>query len=140
MKERMKMKYDRKIIVCMILIGAGLIVSILSYAGVLHGDRFVGIGSGFIGVGILFFLKQLRYIKDPQYKEEYDLALKDERCRYVRMRSWALAGYIMIIVYAVGGLVAYIFRQDFLANFLLMSVCFVLLVYSVAYFYLNKKY
>lgn len=134
------MKYDRKIIVCMILIGAGLIVSILSYADVLHGDGFVGIGSGFIGAGIFFFLKQLRYIKDPQYKEEYDLALKDERYSYLRMRSWALAGYIMIIVYAVGGLVAYIFGQDYLATFLLMSVCFVLLVYSVAYFYLNKKY
>ena len=134
------MKYDRKLVVCMILIGVGLIVSILNGFGVLNGDAFVGIGSGFIGVVVFYFVKYLRYIKDPEFQEQYDIAMQDERNRYIRMRSWALAGYIMIIVYAIGGLVAYILKQDMLARFLLMSVCFVLLVYSASYFYLNKKY
>lgn len=134
------MKYDRKLVVCMILIGVGLIVSILSGFGVLNGDVFVGIGSGFIGVGVFYFVKYLRYIKDPEFQEQYDIAMQDERNRYIRMRSWALAGYIMIIVYAIGGLVGYILKQNMLASFLLTSVCFVLLVYSASYFYLNKKY
>ena len=85
-------------------------------------------------------IRNLKYRKDPEYREKVDVELNDERSKYLRMKSWAWTGYIVVLVQAVGVIVAMILGKETVQMVLAYSVCLILLVYLITYLVLNKKY
>ena len=75
-----------------------------------------------------------------RFREKVDIELSDERSKYLRMKSWAWTGYIVVLVQAVGVIVALVLGNETVQLVLAYSVCLILAVYWVVYMILNKKY
>ena len=120
-----------------ILIGAALLV--LGLTGVLD-EFWEGMGKGLIVVGMLMFIRQIRYRTNAEFKEELDVKEKDERNRFIAMKSWSWAGYTYVLVAAVGTIVAKILGHDDIMMMLSRSVCFILVFYWLFYLILQKRY
>lgn len=121
-----------------IIIGAVLLG--LSIAGILESSLYAGFGGGFIAVGVLQTIKHLRYRNNSEYKEKVDTETNDERNRFLRMKSWSIAGYIMVLADGIGVIVAMVLKQGTIQMVLAYSVCFILLTYWITYLILNRKY
>lgn len=119
---------------------AGLVLVALSIAGVLQDSVYAGMGGALTAVGALQVIRNLKYRRDPEYREKVDVELNDERSKYLRMKSWAWTGYIVVLVQAVGVIVAMILGKETVQMVLAYSVCLILLVYWITYLVLNKKY
>ena len=119
---------------------AGLVLVALSLTGVLQDSVYAGMGGALTAVGALQVIRNLKYRKDPEYREKVDVELNDERSKYLRMKSWAWTGYIVVLVQAVGVIVAMILGKETVQMVLAYSVCLILLVYLITYLVLNKKY
>lgn len=119
---------------------AGLVLVALSIAGVLQDSVYAGMGGALTAVGALQVIRNLKYRRDPEYREKVDVELNDERSKYLRMKSWAWTGYIVVLVQAVGVIVAMILGKETVQMVLAYSVCLILLVYLITYLVLNKKY
>ena len=120
-----------------ILIGAAL--RVLGLTGVLD-EFWEGMGTGLIVVGMLMFIRQIRYRTNAEFKEELDVKEKDERNRFIAMKSWSWAGYTYVLVAAVGTIVAKILGHDDIMMMLSRSVCFILVFYWLFYLILQKRY
>ena len=101
---------------------------------------WTGMGGGLIGVGIVFLIRSIRYKRDPEYKEEYDIEMSDERNKYIRLKAWSWAGYLYVMIAAVGTIVCKILGYETLMMFCSTSVCVVLVLYWVSYMVLKNKY
>ena len=121
-----------------VILGAALIA--LSVAGVLDSARYSAMGGGLVVVGALQIARNLKYRKDPQYREKIDVELKDERSRFLRMQSWAWTGYVVVLVQGVAAVVAVVLGQRTVQLVLSYSVCLILVVYWVSYLILSRKY
>ena len=120
-----------------ILIGAALLV--LGLTGVLD-EFWEGMGTALIVVGMPLFIRQIRYRTNAEFKEELDVKEKDERNRFIAMKSWSWAGYTYVLVAAVGTIVAKILGHDDIMMMLSRSVCFILVFYWLFYLILQKRY
>ncbi len=120
-----------------ILIGAALLV--LGLTGVVD-EFWEGMGTALIVVGMLLFIRQIRYRTNAEFKEEVDVKEKDERNRFIAMKSWSWAGYTYVMVAAVGTIVARILGRDDIMMMLSGSVCFILVFYWLFYLILQKRY
>ncbi len=121
-----------------IVLGAALIV--FSMTEVLDSSLYAGMGGALMAVGVLQAVRNVRYRKDPEYREKIDIKLNDERSRFLRMKSWAWTGYVIILVEGVGAIVAMVLGQRTIQLVLAYSVCLILAVYWIVYMILNKKY
>ena len=121
-----------------VVLGAALLV--LSVTGVLDSSLYAGMGGGLITVGALQIARNLRYRRDPAYREKIDTEVSDERNRFLRMKSWSWAGYITVLAEGVGVLVAMIRGADTVQQVLACSVCLLLAAYYFSYVILSKKY
>ena len=99
-----------------------------------------GMGGGLIGVGIVFLVRSIRYKRDPEYKEEYDIEISDERNKFIRLKAWSWAGYVYVMVAAVGAIVFKLLSREDLMMFCSGSVCLVLVLYWGSYMVLKNKY
>ena len=84
-----------------ILIGAALIVA--SIFGVVD-EYWTGMGTSLLLVGVLFFIRTIKYSTNDEYREKWDIEVSDERNRYLKLKSWAWAGYLFIISAAVASI------------------------------------
>ena len=78
------------------MLGAALLI--LSLVDVLDSSIYAGMGGGLIAVGALQIVRNLRYRKNEQYREKIDTEVRDERNQFIRNKSWAWTGYILIII------------------------------------------
>ena len=101
---------------------------------------YAGMGGGLLVVGALQIARNLRYRRDPAYREKIDTEVSDERNRFLRMKSWSWAGYIAILVEAAGVIVAIILGEKTIRLILSFSVCLILVAYWVSYLILSRKY
>ncbi len=133
------MKYKRRIFVSIfwILLGAGLLGCALF--GVID-DFWSGMGGGLLAVGVLQLVKYIRYFKDTKYREEVDTAANDERNKFISGQAHAWAAYIYVIAAAIATVGFKMAGYDEISLFASVSLCFVVVVYAVAYFILSKKY
>ena len=99
-----------------------------------------GMGGGLIGVGIVFLIRSIRYKRDPEYREEYDIEVNDERNKFIRLKAWSCAGYLYVMLAAVGAIVFKLLGREDLMMFCGMSVCLVMVLYWVSYMVLKNKY
>ena len=119
---------------------AGIVLMALSIAEKLDSSLYSGMGGALIAVGVLQVMRNLKYRRDPDYREKIDTEAGDERNSFLRMKSWSWAGYITILVECVGVIAAMVMGQRTVMMVLSYSVCLILCVYWVAYLVLNRKY
>ncbi len=112
----------------------------LSFAEVLDSSLYSGMGGALAAVGILQIIKNLKYRNNPVYREKVDTEVSDERNRFLRMKSWSWAGYIVVLVEGVGVIVAMVLGQHMIQMILSYSVCLIVFVYWLSYLILRQKY
>lgn len=130
---------DWRFVINIIEILAGAALLVLGLTGVVD-EFWEGMGTALIVVGMLLFIRQIRYRTNAEFKEELDIKEKDERNRFIAMKSWSWAGYTYVLVAAVGTIVARILGHDDIMMMLSRSVCFILVFYWLFYLILQKKY
>lgn len=121
-----------------VILGAALMA--LSVAEVLDESLYAGMGGGLMAIGVLQIIRNLRYRRDPEYRERIDTEVNDERNRFLHMKSWAWAGYIVVLVEGVGAIVAMLAGERTVQLLLSYSVCLLVGAYWAAYMVLSRKY
>ena len=130
---------DKKNIYPIVLIAAGLTLFGLGFAEIVD-EFWSGMGSALIVVGAVRLLRYYRLKKNKSYQEKVETAVTDERNQFIRMKAWSWAGYLFIIVSALGTIILKILGQDLLCQVASFAVCLMLVLYWVSYFVLKKKY
>ncbi len=131
---------NRKLILSIFWMILGAVLLGLSVTEVLDSSMYAGMGGGLIAVGALQLARNLKYRKDPEYREKVDTEANDERNSFLRMKSWSWTGYVVVLVEGVGSIAAMILGKRELQLTLAYSVWLILLVYWVTYLVLRKKY
>ena len=117
----------------------GAILLIFGMMGTID-EYWHGMGVALIFVGLLQLIRSIRYYSNPEYKENYDVALQDERNSFLRTKAWSWAGYLYVMIAAVGTIVCKIFGREDLMIFCSMSICVILVLYWICYVVLKRKY
>ena len=133
------MKSNRRMIlsVVWVVLGASLLGSNL--AGLL-GDYWGGLGGGLLGVGVFQVVRNVRYLRNPEYREKVDTTNQDERNRFLANKAWAWAGYLFVMTAAVATIVFQIIGKTELATISGFGVCLIVFLYWISYTVLQKKY
>ncbi|MBQ2040976.1 MAG: hypothetical protein II482_02380 [Lachnospiraceae bacterium] len=118
----------------------GIVLIILNMTDVLDQSIYSGMGSALTVVGFFQAMRNLRYRKDKDYREKIDTELGDERNSFLRMKSWAWTGYIVVLAEGIGVVIAMITGQELLCRVLSWSVCLIVGVYWITYMVLSRKY
>ena len=118
----------------------GITLMILSVAEVLDDSVYSGMGGALTAVGALQLMRNLKYRRDPEYREKIDTELGDERNRFLQMKSWSWAGYIAVMVQAAASVAAYFMGQRTVQLVLWYSICLLVLAYWVSWMILSRKY
>ena len=133
--------YSKKSLIMRILLVAfGLTLVALSIAEVLDFPLYTGVGSALATVGVVQTIRILKYGKDRDYRETVDTEENDERNRFLRMKSWALAGSMAFYLEGIGVIAAAILGQRTIQLVLTCSACLHLLLYLVSLAVFNRKY
>ncbi len=120
-----------------VLIGAVLLAA--SWMGWVE-DFWSGMGAGLMLAGGIQLIRLQRYRRDPQYRDKMDVEMKDERNKFLSMKAWSWAGYLFVLIAAVGTIVLKIVGKDELMMMVSGSLCLVLVLYWLCWLYLRKKY
>ena len=131
---------NRKLILSIFWMILGAVLLGLSIAEVLDSSMYAGMGGALIAVGALQVARNLRYRKDPEYREKIDTEANDERNSFLRMKSWSWTGYIVVLAEGVGSIVAMVLGKRELQLMLASSVWMILAVYWISFFIISKKY
>lgn len=131
---------NRKLALSIFWAVLGLVLIVLSVTEVLDSSLYAGMGGALTAIGVLQCVRNIRYRKDPDYREKIDIELKDERNSWLRMKSWAWAGYIVVLVEGIGVIVAMVLGKETIQLVLSYSVCLILCAYWIAYLILRRKY
>ena len=129
---------NKKLALSIFWVVLGLTLLVLNLVGVLD-DLYSSMGIALIIVGGLQVWRNLKYRRDPEYREKIDIEAGDERNKTIRMQSWAWTGYLFILVAAIASVVAYFMGQLVVQQTLCYSICFMLVVYWLANVILNKR-
>ena len=130
---------DKKNIYPIALLIAGLVLTGLGLAEIVD-EFWSGMGSALLVIGVIRLLRYYRLKKNDAYREKMETAVTDERNQFIRMKAWSWAGYLFIIVTALGTIIFRILGQDLLSQVASGAVCLMLVLYWVSFFVLKKKY
>ena len=130
---------DKKNIYPIVLLTAGLALIGLGIAEIVD-EFWSGMGSALLVIGVIRLLRYYRLKKNDTYREKMETAQTDERNQFIRMKAWSWAGYLFIMVSALGTILFRILGQEQLSQFSSYAVCLMLVLYWVSYFVLKKKY
>ena len=130
---------DKKNTYPIALIIAGLALIGLGFVEIVD-EFWSGMGSALLVMGIIRLLRFYRLKKNDNYREKMETAVTDERNQFIRMKAWSWAGYLFIIVSALGTIIFKILGQDLLSQVASGAVCLMLVLYWISYFVLKKKY
>ena len=134
------MNNNKRLVLSIFWIVLGITLMILSIAEVLDDSVYSGMGGALTAVGALQLMRNLKYRRDPDYREKIDTELSDERNRFLQMKSWSWAGYIAVMVQAVASVAAYFMGQRTVQLVLWYSICLLVLAYWVSWMILSRKY
>ena len=132
--------YDNKrLFLSIFWVTLGAVLLILAVTEKLD-SLYAGMGGGLLVVGALQIARNLRYRRDPAYREKIDTEVSDERNRFLRMKSWSWAGYITVIAEGIAAVVAAVRGQETVQMVLTYSVCLLIGAYYISYLVLSRKY
>ena len=121
-----------------IVLGAALIL--LTMTDVLDDSIYSGMGGALLAIGCLHMGRNIRYRKDLEYREKIDTERNDERNRFLAMKSWSWAGYLVVMIEGVGGVIAMILGKRDLQLIFSYQVCLIIFLYWLCYLFLKRKY
>ena len=130
---------NRRMILSIFWIVLGAVLFGCSLAGQIS-DYWSGMGGGFIGVGIMQLVRNIRYLRNDSYREQVDTANADERNRFLSMKAWSWAGYLFVMAAAVATVVFQLLGKQELSMAAGFGVALIVLFYWVSYLFLRKKY
>ena len=133
------MKTGKRLIASILEIAIGVVLTILGFTGVID-EYWSGMGTALIVVGVLFTVKQIRYQTNTDYKNTVDVEVNDERNRYLRLKAWAWAGYLLVLICAVASILFKVFGNDQLSMMSGGCVCLLITLYWGSYMILRRKY
>lgn len=133
------MKNHKRLIANIVEIAIGVILSVLGYMGMID-EYWAGMGTALIVVGIIFMIRQIRYQTNAEYKDSVDVEVNDERNRYLRLKAWAWAGYMLVLICAFASIIFKVFGNDQLSMMSGGCVCLLIVLYWGSYLILRKKY
>ena len=135
------MKNKRTYIVYIVEILTGLAIEGLALLGLFRETgALTGIGSGILAVGLVQLFRAFRIERDPELKKRFETAAKDERYAFISMKAKEAAFAIYLIIAGVlcmAFLVLGYEREGMLAA---MSICALVILYTVMFRILAKKY
>ncbi len=131
---------NKKLVLSIFWIILGTALMWLSIAQVLDSTYWSGMGGALIAVGTLQVIRNLRYRNNAEYQEKVNIEYGDERNKYLRMMSWAWTGYLVVLIEAIGVVVALIMGQHTIQVILAYSVCLIVGIYWIVYMILKRKY
>lgn len=137
MKPNRNVRYRWILSIIYIVLGVSLIVCHLLK---MVDDYWSGMGAALTVVGVLQLLRLIRYKTNPQYKESTDTAVRDERNRFLSTKAWSWAGYLYVMLAAIGSIVFKLLNQETLMFAASGSICLILILYWLTYLILRKKY
>ena len=133
------MKNCKRLIACIVEIVIGLALLISNLAG-LTDTFWSGMGTALIVIGVIFLIRQIKYQTSETYRESVDVEVNDERNKYLSMKAWSWAGYLFILIAAVGAIVLKIAGRDELVHMASGSVALMAVLCWLAYLVVRKKY
>ncbi|MBQ6392819.1 MAG: hypothetical protein IJH60_04855 [Eubacterium sp.] len=131
---------NKRLVLSIFWIILGVVLMWLAIAEVIDAAYWSGMGGALIAVGVLQVIRNLRYRNNQEYQEKLDIEYGDERNKYLRMMSWAWTGYIVVLIEAIGVVVALIMGQHTIQVILAYSVCLIVGIYWIVYMILKRKY
>lgn len=133
------MKWEKRIYVSIMWVVIGVVLIALAFAGKVD-EFWNGMGFALAIVGIVQILRFFRLRKNEAYREKIETWESDERMHFIRNKAWAWAGYLFILVCAVGSIGLRIAGQELLSMTASGGVCLMLILYWVSYMILKRKY
>ena len=118
---------------------AGVILLGLGIAGKVD-EFWSGMGGALIGVGGMYLVQNIRYQKNPDYRENVNTERNDERNKFLNMRAWQMAGGWFVIIAAVATFVFKFAGKEDLMMLCSGAVCLMTFMYWIFFLYLRKKY
>ena len=131
---------NKRLILNIFWIVLGAVLVVLSVTEKLDSSVYAGMGGAMMAVGVLQLIRTARYRKNTEYREKVDTEVNDERNRFLRMKSWAWTGRIVVLAEGLGVIAAMILGQRTIQMILSYSVCLIILVYWITYLILSRKY
>ena len=133
------MKFKRRMIWGIFWIVLGLTLTVLGIMERID-SYWSGMGGCLLAVGVLQMVRYVKYMSNEEYREKTDLACNDERNRFISNKAWAWAGYLFVLVGAVGSIVFKLLGREDLMMFASSSVCLILVLYWICYLVIRRKY
>ena len=133
------MKNHKRLIANIVEIAIGIILLVLGYMGMID-EYWTGMGTALIVVGIIFMIRLIRYQTNAEYKDTVDVEVNDERNRYLRLKAWAWAGYMLVLICAFASIIFKLLGNDQLSVMSGGCVCLLIVLYWGSYLILRKKY
>ena len=131
---------NRRLLLSVFWTVLGAVLLTLSIMEKIDSGIFSGMGGALMAIGILQIIRNVKYSKNSDYKEKIDILEKDERCKYLRLKAWGWAGYLVVLLEAIGSVIAMILGEQLIMQVLLVSVALIVGIYAISYMILNRKY
>ncbi|MBQ7703128.1 MAG: hypothetical protein IJT40_02005 [Firmicutes bacterium] len=103
-------------------------------------DIIPGMGGALAAIGAVRIYRAVRLAKDTEYRENFEIETHDERNQWLRMKAWSWAGYLFVLIAAVGTLVLAVMDKPDLMKLASFAVCLMLVLYWISYMIVRKKY
>ena len=120
-----------------IIVGAALLICSMFE---LVDEFWSGMGTSLLIIGIIFLIRNIKYKTNEEYREKIDIESNDERNKYISLKAWAWAGYLFVMIGAVGVIVFKLIGKEDLMMMASLSVCLIMVFYWISYTFLKKKY
>ena len=133
------MKNNKRLFASIVWIIVGITLSICSFLDFVDA-YWSGMGTALLIVGVLQLIRFVRYKQDPAYKEVVDTNAQDERNRFISMKAWSWAGYLLVIIAAIASIAFRALGYNDYSMIASLCVCLILVLYWVSYWMLRKKY
>lgn len=135
------MKRKRLYTLYIIEIGIGILLEALAFSGITADPSVLtGIGSGILVVGLVQLFRAVRLERNPELKKRFETASKDERYAFISMKAKEAAFAVYVILAGILCMACLILgyrREGMIAA---MSICLLVLLYTVMFHILAKKY
>lgn len=99
-----------------------------------------GMGAALVVVGAIFLLRSVKYHTNEQYRNDVDIQTGDERNKYLSMKAWSWAGYLFVIIAAIGTIGFKLAGKEELMMLCSGAVCLMVFIYWISFMILRKKY
>lgn len=130
---------NKRLILGIVYITIGLLLSVLSFTLVID-EWWQSFGVAIFIIGTVDIIRHRKYVTNAEYREKVDLSNNDERIRFLSMKAWSWAGYMFVLVAALGVIGFQIAGLRVWSMACSFCVCLVMILYWISYMVLNKKY